>query len=370
MSNHIPNIPTEPSTLLSIVIPVYNEEGNVGALYQELKRILSDLFCDVEIIFVDDGSSDRTVDLILQLHAQDPGVKLVRFARNFGHQAAITAGMEHARGDAVITMDADLQHPPVLIPEMVKRWQDGFEVVLTQRTDSEGAGYLKRATSGGFYWLMNQCMDRPLLPGGADFRLLDRRVVDELNDLRERSRFMRGLVSWVGFRQAVIPYTAEARHAGVSKYTFRKMLNFATDGLTSFSTFPLRIATYLGLLAAVSGIPYALWAVWARVFTDTAVPGWSSLIVSILFLGGVQLICLGVLGEYVGRIYEEVKGRPLYIAREAVGFQAIAAAADPLDAVESKRAAVTDPRGAVATNERTAGRRTGRPESEMVESAR
>ncbi|MBX3438642.1 MAG: glycosyltransferase family 2 protein [Planctomycetaceae bacterium] len=306
--------------LVSVVIPVFNEEGNIRALYNELRRVTDELFYRFEWIFVDDGSSDHTVEIIAQLHEEDASVKLVRFARNFGHQAAITAGMEYAAGDAVITMDADLQHPPALIPELLRQWKLGFEVVLTQRVESKQAGLFKKVTSGGFYWLMNRCMDRPILPGGADFRLMDRKVVDQLNSLQERSRFMRGLISWVGFRQIAIPYVAEPRFAGVSKYTVRKMLRFATDGLTSFSIFPLRIATYLGLLAALSGLPYALWAVWTRLFTDTAAPGWASLIVSILFLGGVQLICLGVLGEYVGRIYEEVKCRPLYIARDTMGL--------------------------------------------------
>jgi len=312
-----------PPNLISIVIPVLNEEGNIRVVYNAVKQATDSLFFDFELIFVDDGSTDRTAELIGELHENDPMVKLVRFARNFGHQPAITAGMEYAAGAAVITMDADLQHPPTLIPTLIKQWSLGFEVVQTQRIDGQETGLLKRATSCLFYRLINACIDRPILPGGADFRLLDRRVVDRLNELPERNRFVRGLVSWIGFKQVSIPYTSNTRYSGQTKYTVRKMMSFAADGVTSFSIVPLRIATYLGLITAVSGVPYALWAVWSRMFTDTLIPGWASLIVAILFLGGVQLICLGVLGEYIGCIYDEVKGRPLYIARDTLGFRPI-----------------------------------------------
>lgn len=309
------------SSLISIVIPVFNEEGNIDAVYRALKQTIDPLFFDFEIIFVDDGSTDRTAELVTELHQRDAAVKLVRFARNFGHQAAITAGMESAVGGAVITMDADLQHPPTMIPQLIEQWKLGYEVVQTQRIDGEKTGILKKATSSLFYRIINACIDRPIVPGGADFRLLDRSVVDQLNQLPERNRFVRGLVSWIGFRQVSIPYTSSTRYSGQTKYTVRRMMRFAADGVTSFSIVPLRMATYLGLLAAVSGVPYAVWAVWARIFTETANPGWASLIVAILFLGGVQLICLGVLGEYIGRIYDEVKCRPLYIARERLGFR-------------------------------------------------
>lgn len=306
--------------VISVIVPAHNEEGNIQALYKALRRSFEDLYCDAEIIFVDDGSTDETAEIVRELHEEDSDVKLVRLARNFGQPAAISAGMLYASGDAVITMDADLQHPPTLLPAMIEQWKNGYDVVLTQRSYGRSVGIWKRSTSRLYSWLINRLCDRPVLAGATDFRLLSRNVVDQLNRLPERNRFMRGLVSWVGFKQVAIPYTAEARHAGISKYTFRKLLRTATDGITSFSTVPLRVATYLGIASSLVGMPYAVWAVWARLFTEEAVPGWASLIVAILFLGGVQLMCLGVLGEYVGRIYDEVKARPLFITDELRGF--------------------------------------------------
>ncbi|HUT89230.1 MAG TPA: glycosyltransferase family 2 protein [Thermoguttaceae bacterium] len=306
--------------LISIVIPVYDEEGNVRKLYEALTQELERMWCDFEIIFVDDGSRDRSADIIKEIHASDPRVKLVSFTRNFGHQMAITAGLEHARGTAVVTMDGDMQHPPSLVPDMIARWKEGFEVVHTIREDTADTGILKRFASSAFYRLINVIVDTRIVPAAADFRLLDRKVVDVLNGLRERNRFLRGLTAWVGFRQTSLAYVPAKRHAGKTKYSLRKMLSFAGDGITSFSTFPLKMSAYLGFLAAGCGVPYAVWAIYLRLFTDEAVSGWASLIVALLFLGGIQLICLGVLGEYVGKIYEEVKGRPLYISRERIGF--------------------------------------------------
>lgn len=306
--------------LVSIVIPVYNEEGNIGAMYAALLQEIDSLWERFEIIFVDDGSVDRSALLIRELRNNDPRVKLIRFSRNFGHQVAITAGIENSRGSAVIMMDADLQHPPSLIPTMLRHWKEGYDVVYTVREDCVDAGFLKRFTAKAFYSLINRIVDTRIIPNAADFRLMDRKVVDCLNGMRERNRFVRGLVAWIGFRQFPLPYVADKRFSGKTKYSFRKMLSFAADGIASFSTFPLRVSAYVGFAAAVCGIPYAMWAIYLRVFTEEAVTGWSSLIVAILFLGGTQLMSLGILGEYVGRIYEEVKDRPFYIAQERLGI--------------------------------------------------
>ena len=307
---------------ISIVVPVYNEEGNLRAFYDELTAKL-DLVCgDWEIIFVDDGSGDRSVELIKELREADQRVKLVCLARNFGHQVALAAGLDHAHGEAVITLDADLQHPVSLIPEMIARWKEGFDVVYTIRQDTEGLGFFKRFTASVFYRLINALTDTAIIPGTADFRLTDRKVVDCLILMKERSRFMRGLIAWTGFKQIGIPYVARGRYSGKSSYSLRRMLSFAVDGITSFSVLPLRLSAYVGFAAALTGVPYAIWAIYAKLFTETTVSGWTSVIVAVLFLGGVQLISLGVLGDYVGRIYEEVRGRPLYIARERIGFDA------------------------------------------------
>jgi polyisoprenyl-phosphate glycosyltransferase len=306
---------------LSVVVPVYNEQGNLRLLHQTLTEQFQRLDADHEIIFVDDGSRDGSLQVLRELHELDPShVKVISLSRNFGHQNALTAGLEHATGDAVIAMDADLQHPPELIPAMVAQWRAGYQVVFTIRQDSQDVGWFKRWSSRAFYALINKITDTPIVPGAADFRLVDRQVVDSLNSMQERARFLRGLVSWVGFRQVGLPYQVCQRHDGQSKYSLRKMLTLALNGVTNFSAFPLRLATYFGFLSAVVGIPYAVWAVYARLFTSSAVPGWASLTTFVLFLGGVQLICLGIIGEYLGRVYDEVKRRPLYVPQELIGF--------------------------------------------------
>lgn len=311
----------QPRPMLSVVVPVYNEQGNVRLLHAALSRELARLDVEYELIFVDDGSRDASREVLRELHAADPHVKVIGLSRNFGHQNALTAGLEHADGDAVIAMDADMQHPPELIPEMVERWREGYQVVYTIRLDGREGSAFKRWTSRAFYALLNWVTDTPMIPGAADFRLIDRAVVDCLNSMQERARFLRGLVSWVGFRQIGIPFAVRPRHDGRSKYSLRKMLALAINGLTSFSALPLRLATYCGFCAAFAGIPYALWTVYARLFTDLAVPGWASVIMIMLFMGGVQLVCLGIIGEYVGRVYDEVKERPLYVPQELLGFE-------------------------------------------------
>jgi dolichol-phosphate mannosyltransferase len=234
---------------------------------------------------------------------------------------AIVAGLEHASGNAVVVMDADLQHPPRLILELVQQWKEGYDVVYAVREETEDAGWFKRLTSSAFAKLFNTLVDLKVDLNACDFRLMDRSVVDHVVAMRERNRFFRGLVTWVGFRQVGVPYVAAARHSGQTKYRFRKLLSLALDAITAFSSAPLRLCTYFGFLSALSVTPYAIWAIYVRLFTDRFVPGWSALIVAVLFLGGIQLISVGILGEYVGRIYDEVKKRPLYITRELVGLK-------------------------------------------------
>jgi dolichol-phosphate mannosyltransferase len=307
---------------LSVVLPVFNEADNLEALYEALTQQLDSLGFPAEMVFVNDGSSDNSLAALKRLRLRDERVKVVGLSRNFGHQCCITAGIDHASGDAVIVMDADLQHPPELIPEMVARWLEGYQVVYTVREDAADTGLFKRWTSSAFYRCINAVSEVPIIPNAADFRLMDRAVVNCLTSMPERSRFLRGMVSWVGFRQIGLRYVANPRHAGKSKYSIRKMISLAVQGITSFSSVPLRLSAYIGFATAVSVIPYALWGVYAKFFTDQVVHGWASLEVSVLFLGGVQLMSLGVIGEYVGRIYTEVKGRPIYVADELIGFEA------------------------------------------------
>jgi len=315
---------------ISIVVPVFNEAGNLRALCDAVSQQVQRCALPYELLFVNDGSLDESMSVLRELAAEDRRVKVVGLSRNFGHQNAVSAGLEFARGDAVIVMDADLQHPPDLIPQMIAAWREGYHVVYTIREDDRRqTGWFKRWTSAGFYKLINALSDVRIAAGAADFRLMDRTVVDCLVAMPERSRFLRGMVSWVGFRQKGIRYRPNPRHSGESKYSVRKMLALALQGMTSFSSVPLRVSGYLGLFAALAGLPYALWAVYAKLFTDMVVPGWASLLVAILFLGGVQLMSIGVIGEYVGRIYTEVKRRPLYLTEELIGFEARPPRPDP-----------------------------------------
>jgi glycosyltransferase involved in cell wall biosynthesis len=308
------------SALISIVVPIYDEEGNIKKLHEMLTAELERLWYDFEIIFVDDGSRDRSSEIVKELAAEDGQVRLISLSRNFGTQLAILAGLEYASGAAVIVMDGDLQHPPPLIREMIARWEEGFEVVYSVREETENVGLFRRLASSAFSRLFNALVDTKIEPKASDFRLMDRKVVDELVRMRERNRFFRTLVTWIGFRQTGVSYVAGKRHCGKSKWRFRKLLSLALDAITSFSTVPLRLCAYLGFIVALSGLPYALWAIYVRLFTDTYVPGWAAIIVAVLVRGGIQLVSLGILGEYVGRIYQEVKRRPLYITRERFGF--------------------------------------------------
>lgn len=309
------------SPLLSVVVPCYNEEQVINETLRQLLQLADGLpELRTELIFVDDGSKDQTFHLLKCAAAADPRVKVLSFARNFGHQIAVTAGIEAAAGDAVVLIDADLQDPPEIIRQMLARWREGYDVVYGTRIERDGESAFKRASAKAFYRLLNRLSDIVIPLDTGDFRLMSRRVVEALRTMPERDRFVRGMVSWVGFRQVALPYRRAERFAGETKYPLRKMLRFATDGLLSFSTKPLQLSIGLGAfssLLAFAGIVYALGV---RLFTDRWVEGWAGLFIAVMFLGGVQLITVGILGEYVGRIYNEVKRRPLYVVGETVGL--------------------------------------------------
>ena len=309
--------------LISIVIPCMNEELVVRETARQLISVLTTPDLQFELIFVDDGSKDQTPDILRELHLADSRVRAVRLSRNFGHQVAITAGLEHAAGDAVAVIDADLQDPPEVLLEFVAKWLDGYDVVYGVRTEREGETAFKLWTAKMFYRLIGQLSDTEIPMDTGDFRLMDRRVVDALLSMPERDRFVRGMVSWLGFSQISVPYRRSARFAGETKYPLFKMMKFATDGIVSFSILPLRLATWIGFLASglsILGIVVVLLERYVGVLG--LVKGWSSTVIAVLFIGGVQLVCLGIIGEYVGRIYGETKRRPLYVVRERMGFDA------------------------------------------------
>lgn len=317
------NIAATNLPLLSLVIPCYNEEEVIHETIKRLKAFCAKLQgLDVELIFVDDGSRDRTRSLLKDYAERDPRIKVIGFARNFGHQIAVTAGIDAAAGDAVVLIDADLQDPPEVVHEMIAKWREGYDVVYGTRTERPGESRFKLATARAFYRLLNKLSNVPIPLDTGDFRLMSRSVVDTLRAMPERDRFVRGMVSWVGFKQTALPYKRAVRFAGESKYPLRKMLRFATDGILSFSTKPLQVSVALGMISAMlamAGIGYALWL---RLFTNIWVEGWTALMIAVLFMGGVQLISVGILGEYIGRIYNEVKQRPLYVVQEYTGFTA------------------------------------------------
>lgn len=306
--------PIPVSPVLSVVVPAYNEEDSLETLHRRVTEVLDRTGEPFELVLVDDGSRDRTWERMRELQARDPRVVLVRLSRNFGHQIAVTAGIDAARGQAVVLMDADLQDPPEVVPEMLARWREGNDVVYGRRTRRLGETWFKRATAAAFYRLIGRLTSVDIPADTGDFRLMSRRVVEVMKQLRERNRFVRGMVAWVGYRQTAVEYERAERLAGETKYPLRKMVRFAMDAIVSFSFAPLRLATGLGLVVSAFSFAYAVYAVLARVFAWDVVHGWASLIVAVLFLGGVQLVCLGIIGEYVGRIYDEAKRRPLYIA--------------------------------------------------------
>ncbi len=312
---------TSDTPLLSIVIPCFNEEDVITSTVNRLRAFCATVKdVRVELIFVDDGSQDGTRARLKSFGTEDPRIRIIGFARNFGHQVAVTAGIDAARGDAVVLIDADLQDPPEVIHGMLTLWREGYDVVYGTRTDRPGESLFKRVTARLFYRVLSRLSDVPIPLDTGDFRLMDRRVADTLRAMPERDRFIRGMVSWVGFRQTALPYQRAERLAGESKYPLRRMLRFATDGILSFSTKPLQISIALGMFAAFLSVLGVLYALYMRLFTHIWVEGWTALMIAILFLGGTQLISVGILGEYIGRIYAEIKQRPLYIVQEYWGF--------------------------------------------------
>jgi polyisoprenyl-phosphate glycosyltransferase len=306
---------------LSVVAPVYNEEAILHELYRRLVAVLDGAGLDWELVLVNDGSRDRSPEIMRELHAADSRVKVVDFARNFGHQVAITAGADYAQGEAVVIIDADLQDPPETILDLLAKWREGYEVVYAVRTERKGETWFKEFTAKAFYRIIYKITDISIPMDTGDFRLMDRKVVEALRTMREKHRFMRGMSVWVGFKQVGVEYVRAERYAGETKYPLKKMLKFALDGITSFSYFPLQVATYVGFIAAALAILGIILTVILRLTGSHAFYGQATTLVAVLFLGGVQLISLGIIGEYLGRIYDEVKGRPLYIVREALGFE-------------------------------------------------
>ena len=309
------------SLLVSVIVPCYNEEPVLRETHRRLTAALNELAgLRAEILYVDDGSHDATLTILEELQQSVSDVRVISLSRNFGHQIAVSAGLEHAGGDAVVVIDADLQDPPELIAEMVTRWREGADVAYAVRQEREGESAFKLWTAKLFYRLINRLSDVEIPLDTGDFRLMDRKVVDALLAMPERDRFVRGMVAWVGYHQEPIPYRRAARFAGETKYPLKKMLHFAVDGILSFSRIPLRLAVYMGFIASGLALMGILYALALRVFTEVWVPGWTLLFTGMLFMGGVQLVFLGVVGEYLGRIYGETKKRPLYLINKKLGF--------------------------------------------------
>ena len=300
--------------LLSVVIPIYNEQATLSELYRRLMHVLSENLAELayEIVFVNDGSTDGSIQILSELHADDPAVKVMNLSRNFGHQAALTAGLDYAKGDAVICMDGDVQDPPEIIPTLVARWRDGNDVVYAVRKLRK-EGFIKRGCYAAFYRLLRRLSMVSVPLDAGDFALMDRRVVDCLKALPERSRFIRGLRTWVGFRQTGVEYEREKRFAGTPKYTWPKLVHLAVSGLLSFSALPLRMATAVGFMISFCSLLGIIVALYLKLFTDQAIPGWTATVIPMLVLGGIQLLSIGILGEYIAQIFDEVKRRPLYL---------------------------------------------------------
>lgn len=320
--------PSEVSPELSIIVPVFNEAENIPLLAKRLTPVLESKTASFEVIFIDDGSSDGTMQVVRALNAQDPRYRALSFSRNFGKEIAIAAGLEHARGAAAVIIDADLQHPPETIGTFVDLWRQGYENVYGQRIDRSADSALRRALTRRFYKIFEAFGETGLPEGAGDFRLLDRKAIDALNAMPERARFSKGLYAWIGFRSIGVPFPVEDRAHGQSKFSYRKLTRFALDGLTSFSSLPLKVWTYVGFVISFIAMALALYFIVETIIFGVATPGFASLIVSIMFLSGVQLLSLGVLGEYIGRIFSEVKRRPLYLVSEKVGLPQ--ASDDPL----------------------------------------
>ncbi len=306
--------------LLSIVVPVYNEQEVIEETFRRLSEVFKDYFMKVEYIFINDGSKDNTYFKLGQIAKNNPQVRIINFARNFGHQIAITAGMDYAKGDAVVIIDADLQDPPEVIIQMVEKWKEGYEVVYGKRLQREGETFFKKITAKMFYRFLDSMTDVKLPVDVGDFRLIDRKVCDSMKCLPERSRYVRGLVSWVGFKQTSVEYRREKRFAGETKYPLKRMIKLAGDGIFSFSYKPLKLATFTGMIISAFSFIYLIVVLVQKFIKNDVASGWASSMAVSLFFNGVMLIVLGIMGEYVGRIYEEVKARPLYIVGELIGF--------------------------------------------------
>lgn len=301
---------------LSIIIPIFNEEANIEVLYNRLKPVASKISSDHEFIFINDGSHDRSLELIKELSVKDSSVKYIDFSRNFGHQIAVTAGLDKSAGKAVIIIDADLQDPPEVILDMYAKYKEGFQVVYAKRRSRAGESFMKKFTAKMFYRILARITNIHIPVDIGDFRIIDRKVVEVLKEMPEQQKYLRGQISWIGFKQTFVEYDRDQRHGGKTGYTYKKMICFALDGITSFSNFPLKFATFAGFI--VSGIAFSvmLYALYARFISKDYVPGWTSLILSVLFIGGVQLICIGIIGEYISRLSTNVRNRPIYIVNE------------------------------------------------------
>lgn len=304
----------------SIIVPLYNEEEVIRETYARLTKVMKTLEEPYEIIMINDGSSDRTKNIVEEICKVDKSIKLIDFSRNFGHQIAITAGMENCTGDAIVVIDADLQDPPEVILQMIEKYKSGYDVVYAVRKKRKGETIFKRATAALFYRFLRKMTNINIPVDTGDFRLISRPVCEAMKLLKEKNRFVRGLVSWVGFKQIGIEYVREERYAGVSKYPLKKMIKFSLDGITSFSTKPLRLSGFLGFIVAASGIIYAIYTVICRIFFNRAIAGWTTIVVLITVIGGINMICVGVAGEYIARIYDEVKNRPLYLIKDKINF--------------------------------------------------
>jgi polyisoprenyl-phosphate glycosyltransferase len=311
---------TEAPTI-SVVVPCYDEEANIALLVERLTDSIEPLDAGFEVILVDDGSHDGTLDVMKREHARDHRIKFVALSRNFGHEAASTAGLSHARGAAIVLIDADLQDPPEVIPEMVARWREGYDLVFARRGTRAGEGRLKRLSSALFYRLMRWLVHFDFPADTGDFRLMSRPVVDAFLQMPERNRFVRGMVAWTGFRSTAVEYSREARHAGETKYPLRKLILLTLDAITGFSTFPLRLVSMMGFAVTLFSAIATIWVAYQRLFLDLAIPGYALLVTGMFFLGGVQILMLGAIGEYVGRIYMETQRRPLFLVRELGGVE-------------------------------------------------
>ncbi len=329
--------PDKDDVELSVVVPMYNEELNIDYLFERLIPVLDRLHVKYEIVCVDDGSKDNTLNYLVEHHRRNPAIKVVNLSRNFGKEIALTAGIDHATGAAVVPIDADLQDPPELIEELVAKWREGYDVVYATRRLRRGESWLKRLTANAFYQTIGRLSPVEIPRNTGDFRLLDRRVVDALKQLPERNRFMKGLFAWVGFKQTSILYDRPQRYKGVTKWNYRRLWRLAIDGITSFSFLPLKVWSYIGLSLSLLSFIYASFLIIRTLILGIDVPGYASLMVAVLFLGGVQLLSLGIIGEYLGRVYEEVKRRPLYLVRECHGFKSDSLKQMPTDYIGTDR---------------------------------